>query len=148
MGKLIKNHWARLIILTAASYQLLASLEAFFWPKFFFDFLTKNFDYAVKPYPILQTINVVLALVTLLYEWPLKWVAGTRLQRSLGVRMVWLPLAALSAMLMYQGTNAALYYVIGLGVYVWGYCEGEVICTVPWTLPKRADRRHRTTDKA
>jgi hypothetical protein len=35
MGKLVKNHLARLIILTASSYQVAASLEALFWPKIF-----------------------------------------------------------------------------------------------------------------
>jgi hypothetical protein len=41
-------------------------------------------------------------------------------------RLLWLPLATLSAVLLYQTTNAALYYVIGCGVYFWAYSEGEV----------------------
>jgi hypothetical protein len=150
MGKLIKNHWARLIILTSACCkfpesrsiqhiytdpiltttpnkdQLAGALEAFFWPKFFFDFLTKNFDAAVKPVPILQVLNVIIALVCLAYEWPLRWVAGSNLHRSMVARLLWLPLATLSAVLLYQTTNAALYYLIGCGVYFWAYSEGEV----------------------
>lgn len=59
MGKLIKNHWARLIVLTASAIHFAASLCAFFWPKFFFDFLTKNFDAAFYPVPILQPVNLV-----------------------------------------------------------------------------------------
>ncbi|KAK4626906.1 hypothetical protein CLAFUW4_05051 [Fulvia fulva] len=141
MGKLIKNHWARLIVLTAAAYQIAATLEAFFWPKFFFDFLTKNFDRAVKPVPILQIINLVIGFLTLAYEWPLNYVAGTSIHRSLEVRLMWLPLASLTSILLYQATNASLYYFIGIIVYFWAYSEGEVICAVPWTLPKRADRR-------
>ena len=161
MGKLIKNHWARLIVLTAAACKIrlqpndgmatdtnadhvAATIESFFWPKFFFDFLTKNFDLAVKPIPILQTINLVLALVTLAYEWPLKHLAGTRLHTSIEARLVWLPLVSLSAVLLYQATNAALYYAIAVGVYFLAYAEGEVICAVPWTLPKRADRKVRS----
>jgi hypothetical protein len=130
MGKLIKNHWARLIVLTAASYQLIAAFYCFFWPKLFFDFLTKNLDPAVKPIPILQTINLVFALVGIAYEWPLKWLAGTRIQRSVEARILWLPLTSLASVLMYQGTNASLYYVIGVGVYFWAYCEGEVSLTL------------------
>ena len=65
MGKLIKNHWARLIILTAALYQCAAALEGFFWPKIFWDFLTKNLDAAVKPFPILQIINLLFGLFAL-----------------------------------------------------------------------------------
>ncbi|CZT22397.1 uncharacterized protein RCC_08267 [Ramularia collo-cygni] len=138
MGKLIKNHWARLICLTAAAS---AALEGFFWPKFFFDWLTKNFDGAVKPVPILQTINLVIGILTLAYEWPLKYLAGTSIQRSIEVRLMWLPLASLSSVLIYQATNPAIYYLIGCIVYFWAYSEGEVVCAVPWTLPKRADRR-------
>jgi hypothetical protein len=41
-------------------------------------------------------------------------------------RLLWLPLATLSAVLLYQTTNAALYYLIGCGVYFWAYSEGEV----------------------
>ena len=37
-----------------------------------------------------------------------------------------LPLWALAAVLMYQGTNAALYYLVGEAVYLWAYSEGEV----------------------
>jgi len=41
-------------------------------------------------------------------------------------RLLWLPLATLSAVLLYQTTNAAVYYLIGCGVYFWAYSEGEV----------------------
>ena len=37
-----------------------------------------------------------------------------------------LPLLALTSILMYQSTNAGLYYLIGMVVYFWGYSEGEV----------------------
>lgn len=42
------------------------------------------------------------------------------------MRLVLLPLAALAAALMYQATNPAIYYMIGMGVYFWAYSEGEV----------------------
>ncbi|RMX87254.1 hypothetical protein D0869_02481 [Hortaea werneckii] len=140
MGKLIKNHWARLIIMTAACS---AALEGFFWPKILFDFLTKTLDGAVKPYPVLQTLNLVFAFISLAYEWPLKFVAGTSLHKSIEARMLWLPLCSLSCILLYQATNPGLYYLIGSGVYFWAYTEGEVVCAVPWTLPKRSDRKPR-----
>lgn len=135
MGRLIKNHWARLICMAAASYQIAAAIEGFFWPKFFFDWLTKNFDGAVKPIPILQIINLVFGIIGLMYEWPLGFVAGTSIQRSLVVRLFWLPLTALTAVLLYQGTNAAIYYMIGYSVYMWAYSEGEVRTSSLRTLP-------------
>ncbi|OCK91219.1 uncharacterized protein K441DRAFT_688957 [Cenococcum geophilum 1.58] len=89
MGKLIKNHWACLIILTAATYQ----------PKILWDFLTKNLNGAVKPIP------------------PLKFITGTSTYQSIKARLIIFPLSALAAVLQYQSTNAALYYIIGIGVY-------------------------------
>ncbi|EGE07058.1 PRO41 protein [Trichophyton equinum CBS 127.97] len=137
MGKLIKNHWARLIILTAAIFQLAAGIHGFFWPKIFWDFLTKNLDRAVKPVPILQIINVLLGLLGLAWEWPLKPLAGTLFHRSIEIRLFILPLSALASALLYQGTNPAIYYLIGMAVYFWGYSEGETVCPEPWTLPPR-----------
>jgi hypothetical protein len=144
MGRLIKNHWARLIILASAVCtwanqrgaggrvanthpdQIAAAIEGFFWPKIFWDFLTKTLDGAVKPIPILQTLNLVFGLILLAWEWPLGFLAGSSMHRSLEARLAFLPLTALAAALTYQGTNAAIYQVIGLGVYFWAYSEGEV----------------------
>ena len=128
MGKLIKNHWARLIILTAAAYQVAAGIEGFFWPKIFWDFLTKNLDGVVKPFPVLQIFNLLFGILCFCWEWPLapivKLLPG--LHRSMEARLVIYPLAALAAALLYQGTNAALYYLTGVVVYFWAYSEGEV----------------------
>lgn len=126
MGRLIKNHWARLIILTASAYQTAAAIEGFFWPKVFWDFITLALDPAVKPAPILQIANLILGIFMFALEWPLPLLAGTGFHRSLEVRLALLPLTALAAVLLYQGTNAALYYVIGMMVYFWAYSEGEV----------------------
>jgi len=47
------------------------------------------------------------------------------------------PFSALAALLLYQGTNPGLYYLIGIGVYFWAFGEGEVVCPMPWTLPRK-----------
>jgi len=138
MGKLIKNHWARLIVLTAGVYQMAAAIEGFFWPKIFFDFLTKNLDGAVKPFPILQIINLLMGIIMVAWEWPLGFIAGTAMHRSIEARLVVLPLTALASALLYQATNPALYYTIALVVYFWAYSEGEVVVAKPWSLPQRA----------
>jgi len=138
MGKLIKNHWARLIILTASLYQVAAAVEGFFWPKIFWDFLTKNLDFAVKPLPILQIINLVMGIFFFAWEWPLGFIAGTALHRSIEARLVLLPLTALVSALLYQATNPAIYYMVGMGVYFWAYSEGEIVVAKPWNLPSRA----------
>jgi hypothetical protein len=106
--------------------QIAAALEGFFWPKIFWDFMTKTLDPAVKPLPILQVINLLFGIMLLAMEWPLGFLAGSSIHRSLEFRLAVIPLTALSAALVYQGTNAALYYLIGMVVYFWAYSEGEV----------------------
>lgn len=137
MGKLIKNHWARLIILSAAAYQIAAALEAFFWPKIFWDIFTKNLDMAVRPIPVLQSINLLMGIVMLAWEWPLGFIAGSGMHRSLELRLAILPVNAIASLLLYQGTNPGLYYLVGMAAYFWAYSEGEIICAKPWTLPQR-----------
>jgi len=123
--------------MTAAIYQIAAAFEGFFWPKIFWDFLTKNLDGAVKPIPILQIINLIFGIVILAWEYPLKPLAGTVLHRSIEMRLVIYPVAALAAALLYQATNPAIYYVVGMAVYFWAYSEGEVVVATPWSLPQR-----------
>ncbi|KAK4865544.1 hypothetical protein LT330_009332 [Penicillium expansum] len=137
MGRLIKNHWGRLIILTAAAYQVVSAIEGFIWPKVFWDFISRNLDAAVAPVPVLQILNLIMGLVGIAWEWPLKPLAGSIPHRSIEIRLIIYPLSALLAALLYQGTDPAIYYLIGIGVYFWAYSEGEVVCPEPWTLPKR-----------
>ncbi|KAL6713942.1 hypothetical protein ACLMJK_008436 [Lecanora helva] len=215
MGKLIKNHWARLIILTAATCtspsspspplsshpsltpssppdQIAASISGFFWPKLFWDFLTTNLDHCVRPVPYLQILNLLFGILGLCWEWPLplftsasniltttttttttatskptynthKPTASTlsstsssmakppppprsrtflaHMHRSISARLLVYPLNALAALLLYQGTNAGLYYIIGMGVYFWAFSEGEVVMGTPWSLPKKKSGR-------
>lgn len=81
---------------------------------------------AVKPFPTLQIINLVFGILMMAWEWPLSFIAGSSIHRSLEARLAVLPLAALAAVLTYQGTNAALYYLIAMFVEFWAYSEGEV----------------------
>lgn len=63
------------------------------------------------------------------------------MHRSIEARLLIYPLSTLASLLLYQGTNAGLYYLVGMGVYFWGFSEGEVVMGVPWTLPRRRLRR-------
>ena len=51
------------------------------------------------------------------------------------------PVNALVCLLLYQSTDAALYYLIGIALYSWAFVEGEQICAVPWTLPPRGGKK-------
>ncbi|CBF81874.1 hypothetical protein AN5458.2 [Aspergillus nidulans FGSC A4] len=123
MGRLIKNHWARLIVLTAS---VCSAIEAFIWPKIFWDTWTRNLDGAVTPVPVLQILNLLMGLLGVAWEWPLKYLAGTTAHRSIEFRLLLYPLSSILAALIYQGTNAAIYYLIGIAVYFWAYSEGEI----------------------
>jgi len=137
MGRLIKNHLARLIILTAAVYQVVAGFHGFFWPKIFWDHWTKALDGAVKPFPTLQVLNILAGLLGLCWEYPLPWlVPNSSMHRSIAARLAIYPISVFVAALLYQGTNAAIYYLVGIGIYFWAYSEGEIVC-MPWKVPQR-----------
>lgn len=124
--------------------QIAAAIEGFFWPKIFWDFATKTLDAAVKPFPTLQIINLVMGIWVMAWEWPLSFIAGTAIHRSLEARLAFLPLAALAAVLTYQGTNAALYYLVAMVVEFWAFSEGEVCSdTVNCTRNTETDQIHR-----
>jgi len=140
MGKLVKNHLARLIILTAAMYQVAAGLHGIFWPKVFFDGITKSLDAAVLPIPVLQTFNILFGLLGLAWEYPLPLlIPNTAFHRSIAARLAIYPISVFVAILLYQGTNAAIYYIVGVALYFWAYSEGEIVC-MPWKLPERDNK--------
>jgi len=39
--------------------------------------------------------------------------------------------------LLYQATNPAIYYIIGMGAYFWAYSEGEIVVKEAWSIPRR-----------
>jgi hypothetical protein len=67
-----------------------------------------------------------MGLLGVAWEWPLKYLAGTMAHRSIEFRLLLYPLSSILAALIYQGTNAAIYYLVGIAVYFWAYSEGEV----------------------
>lgn len=80
----------------------------------------------MKPIPALQILNLVMGVLGLAWEWPLKPFAGSLPHRSIEIRLVIYSLSALLAALLYQGADPAIYYLVGIGVYFWAYSEGEV----------------------
>jgi len=116
-----------------------ASIEGIFWPKIFWDFATKRLDSAVKPIPFLQIINLVLSLFVLAYEWPHRFLYGTILHRMIRAKLFALPLPILAAALMYQSTDPAIYYMIGVFIYLWAVRNGETIRIKP---PKRYSKNN------
>lgn len=82
---------------------------------------------AVKPAPILQIFNILFGIMGVCWEYPLPLIIpNTAFHRSIAARLALYPLSILAAALLYQGTNAAIYYLVGLAMYFWAYSEGEV----------------------
>jgi len=67
-----------------------------------------------------------MGLLGVAWEWPLKYFAGPMPHRSIEFRLLLYPLSSILAALIDQGTNAAIYYFVGILVYFWAYSEGEV----------------------
>lgn len=76
--------------------------------------------------PILQLINLLFGIFAFLLEYPVKPLAGTYFHGSIEIRLFLFPLLALAAIIMYQTTNAAIYYIIGEIIYFWAFYDGEV----------------------
>lgn len=93
--------------------------------------------------PFIQTMSMILALSILTLEWPLPPFKGTRLHRSIPLRVVLLSFQASLALLFYQvcpsvigrvmllnilqGTNASLYSLIAIIFYIGALNLGEKI---------------------
>lgn len=89
--------------------------------------ISRSLDVAVKPFPALQIFNILFGILGVCWEYPLPlFVPNTAFHRSIAARLAIYPLSILAAALLYQGTNAAIYYLVGLGIYFWAYSEGEV----------------------
>ncbi|TVY25303.1 hypothetical protein LHYA1_G008586, partial [Lachnellula hyalina] len=97
-----------------------------FWPKIFWDFLTKGLDWTLRPFPLIQLLNLGFSILLIAWEWPIDLFAGTRVHQSLQARLIVVPFAGLVAALIYQGTDVAFYYFIGTGMYYWAHITGEI----------------------
>ncbi|KAH6666363.1 hypothetical protein B0J14DRAFT_568448 [Halenospora varia] len=132
MGKLVKNHLARLVTLIAAvckfiyTIQIVGALHAMIWPKMFWSFINKELDSAVKPMPFVQILNLFSGILALIWEWPIWHILDTKLHNSIKARIYYLPIPVVAALLLYQTFDVAIYYLIGFCLYIWAYTEGEI----------------------
>jgi hypothetical protein len=107
---------------------------ALFWPKVFFDFIIERIDVLVSPVPILQLVNLLLALLIFALEWPLQRIDGSAIQQSLPSRLIILPFISCTSFLLYQASDVALYYLIGFTIYWSAYNDGERVCIQDWQI--------------
>ncbi|KAJ2962882.1 hypothetical protein NUW54_g14312 [Trametes sanguinea] len=140
MGNLIWHEYARYVALSATVYTIWASFWAFYFRKFFFDFVkgtlrnpggvqpaasdTLFVDIIVKA-PVIQILSMLLGFVYLALDYPAPFLKNTAIHRSFPIRIVLLLLQTFFAILYYQGTNGALYSFIAACCYIRAQMRGE-----------------------
>ncbi|GAA5902739.1 uncharacterized protein JCM6883_007225 [Sporobolomyces salmoneus] len=142
MGKFIITMWARLLALTSASYVLWATLWAFCYRKFLWDFVggdlgskglipspkVELFIKEIVDFPVVQIINLLLSLFTLSIEYPLhSSLLRLKLFRSLPVRVALHFVDFGFAMLLYQTIDGGVFYLVTSLVYFVAWRKGETI---------------------
>lgn len=113
-----------------------------FFRKFFWDFVggilrdpggiqpsprARVFIAIIVKVPFIQIMTMIVGLLILALEWPLPPLKGTRLHRSIPLRVVLLSFQSSLALLFYQGTNASLYSLIAVTLYIRALNRGENI---------------------
>ncbi|GAA6004142.1 hypothetical protein JCM10207_002449 [Rhodosporidiobolus poonsookiae] len=145
MGKLVWHSWARLLALTSGAYVAWAALWAFFYRKFFWDFVGGTlgptglippasaafFIKVIVDAPILQVLNLLNGLFTLALEWPLNPLVGTAVHESHVFRLIFYFWSAFLAMFVYQTVDGGVFYFIAMLAYSRSLSKGEQIGR-PW----------------
>lgn len=124
MGKLVWHEYARLVTLTATCYTVWASIWAFVYRKFFWDFVNGTlrnpgglqpapqdaiFITLIVKAPVIPIFSMIIGFSIIAFEYPVPWVRGTSIHRSFVVRIIALLVQAVLAILWYQGTNGAIW---------------------------------------
>jgi len=140
MGNFIWHEWARFVSMTASVYTVWASFYAFLYRKFFWDFVggilrapggfqpTKAalpFVDVIVKVPIIQIFAMLTGITLVLFELPNSPFRKSSLHRSFLVRIMLLVQQAALTILLYQGTNAALYSAIAIFGYTRAIMKDE-----------------------
>ena len=84
----------------------------------------------VSPVPILQSVSTIVGLLGVINEFskPIcRFLSSHKLRflQNIPFRCVIYILALGPAFIQCQSSQAVPYLVIGIGMYIWGFCEGE-----------------------
>ncbi|KZT41512.1 hypothetical protein SISSUDRAFT_1000750 [Sistotremastrum suecicum HHB10207 ss-3] len=142
MGVFIWHDWARFVSLAASIYLVWAGYWAIFYRKFFWDIVggivrdpggiqpsrgAEPFISVIVKAPIIQIMVIIVSLITLMVELPAPFIKGTSIYRSWTLRIVLLIFQAFLGVLLYQGTNGALYSLIAAYGYTMAQMKGETM---------------------
>ncbi|KAI0027819.1 hypothetical protein K488DRAFT_60357 [Vararia minispora EC-137] len=142
MGKLVWHEYARLVTISASCYTVWASIWAFVYRKFFWDFVNGTlrnpgglqpakqdaiFITLIVKAPVIPIFSMLIGFCIIAFEYPVPWIKGTSIHRSFIVRIVALLVQAILAILWYQaplmdarlqGTNGAIWSLAA--AFCWG----------------------------
>lgn len=142
MGNFIWHEWARFVSITASIYLVWAGYWAIFYRKYFWDFVdgTLRDPGGLQPgpsalpivkvivqAPVLQILLILNALATLMVELSVPFLKGTALTRNWLPRIIMLIGQTVLGLLLYQGTNGALYSMIATFGYGMAMMHGEQV---------------------
>lgn len=142
MGNFIWHEWAHFVSITASIYLVWAGYWGIFYRKYFWDFVdgTLRDPGGLQPgpsalplvkvivqAPVLQILLILSALATLMVELPAPFLKGTALTRSLLPRLLMLISQSVLGILVYQGTNGAIYSMIAAFGYGIAMMHGELL---------------------
>jgi len=142
MGTFIWNEWAHFVSMTASVCAVWSTFYAFLYRKFFWDSVdgivrdpggiqpgnaALPFVAIIVKLPIIQIFAMLTGIILILVEVPYSPFRATSLHRSFVFRIVLLIQQAALTILLYQGTNAAIYSLIAIFAYTKAIMHGEVL---------------------
>jgi hypothetical protein len=92
-----------------------------FWPKVLWDFASSRLDVLVRPFPYLQAANILCGCLGLLHVIARALFQHQKLLYAPALTVALYSMNGAAAILLYQGTNAALYYLIGIVIFLCSY---------------------------
>jgi len=142
MGNLIWHEYAHFVAVTSSVYTVWSAFWALYYRKFFWDFaggIVRDpggiqptpgqavFVTLIVKNPIIQIFAMLLGLILLAIEFPIKPVRGTAINRSFALKIVLLLFQTFLTILYYQGTNAAIYSFIAALCFIRAQTLGETM---------------------
>lgn len=140
MGNLVWHEYSRIVAITASVYTFWAGFWGLIWRKFFWDFVGGTlrdpggmqapahdafFITIIIKAPVIQVISILLAGFIIALEFPVPYLKGTKLHRTIALRIPLLIVQAFLAVMFYQGTNGAIWSLIAAGCYARAVMLGE-----------------------
>ncbi|CAG8528251.1 10076_t:CDS:2 [Funneliformis caledonium] len=125
MGKLIWNQWARLIALTAGTFEVIGGIFGIFYRYSMFKDVLKDIDFLFNPFNVVAIICIVFGLIVLAIELPLQFLKNTIITTSFIPRIILYFIISAISVFNYQNVNPALYLFIATLMYVRAAMNGE-----------------------